>query len=315
MTHAMKTLHTVMTFAALFTLGACSSEPTESLPSTTAASTEQITVLDCQKQVTTCTRAAKSFADFAKCTTGLASCTAQAALDITGQGNLLANCRAKADTCLKGAVSVSDISSCRDIYAVCTADIADATDGALSDALKVAQDAVNKAAQLATDTINAATGDVSKALDAVGACETKANSCLKAVVKLSDISPCEETFDTCTSKAISVLDTVTSSLPLPTPSKVLDGLQQCQDQSTACLKGAVTVSDVSACKTVLQTCVKNAASIVDNTVSGVTSILPLPVKLPGIGQTVDCTSNLAECLLKLGNPADCAAQAAACETK
>lgn len=311
----MKTLHTVMTFAALFTLGACSSEPTESTPTTTGSSTEQITVLDCQKQVTTCTRAAKSFSDFAKCTTDLASCTAQAALDITGQGNLLANCRAKADTCLKGAVSVSDISSCRDIYAVCTADIADATDGALSDALKVAQDAVNKAAQLATDTINAATGDVSKALDAVGACESKATSCLKAVVKLGDISTCEDTFDTCTSKAVSLIGTVASSLPLPTPSKVLDGLTQCQDQSTACLKGAVTVSDVSACKSVLQTCVKNAASIVDNTVSGITSILPLPVKVPGVGQTVDCTSTLAECLLKLGNPADCAAQAAACETK
>ena len=78
--------------------------------------------------------------------------------------------------------------------------------------------ALNKAGQLATDTINAATGDVSKALDAVGACESKANSCLKAVVKLGDISPCEETFDTCTSKAISLIGTVTSPLPIPTPS-------------------------------------------------------------------------------------------------
>lgn len=311
----MKTLHTMLTFAALFTLGACSSAPPDSTPSATGASAEQLTILDCQQQVTTCTRAAKSLTDFTKCTADFTSCTAQAALDVTGQGNVLANCRSKADTCLKGALSVSDISSCRDIYAACTADIADTADGALGDALKIAQDAISKAGQLATNTIDAATGDVSKALDALGTCETKANSCLKAVVKLTDISPCEDTFDTCTGQAVSLIGTVTSSLPTPTPSKVLDALSQCQEQSTACLKGAVTVSDVSACKSVLQTCVKDASSVADDTVSGVTNLLPLPVKLPGVGQTVDCTSTLADCLLKLGNPADCAAQAATCETK
>src|SRR5262249_49518732 len=121
--------------------------------------------------------------------------------------------------------------------------------------------------------------------------------------------------DTCANKAISIVSTVVDPLPGPTPSQVVDGLSQCQKESTACLKGAVTVSDVSACRSVLDTCVKNASSLVDGTIGDLTSILPLPVKVPGVNQTVDCTTNLTDCLLKLGNPVDCAAQAQACVTK
>lgn len=312
----MKTLHTVMTLAAMFTLGACSTEPSGTLssaPEATAETEQNLALLDCSKQVAACTKSAKSFSDFGKCTTDFQACTAQAALDVLGQGNLATDCRSKANNCLKGAVTLSDISACREIFGACTTDITGVAGDVLGNALKIAGDAISKASDVATKTIDTATGDVSAALDAVGACETKANACLKSVVKLSDISPCEQTFDTCTSKAISLVDKVVSPLPIPTPSQILDGLTQCQEKSTQCLKGALTVSDVSACKSVLTTCVKNASSVVDTTVSGVTSILP--IKLPGVGQTVDCTGGLAECLLKLGNPVDCAAQATTCETK
>ncbi|HEX4337657.1 MAG TPA: hypothetical protein VH062_17205 [Polyangiaceae bacterium] len=315
----MKSLNTLMTLAALFTLGACSTEPVGSSSPTagaTGTSQEDLMIQDCQKQLVSCTKAAHSLTEFGKCTADLTSCTTQSALDVVGQGNLLTNCRTKANTCLKGAVSVSDISSCREIFGACTSDLGDAADGVLGTAIKTATDAIGKAGDLATSTINTATGDVGKALDAVGACETSANSCLKGVVKAGDVTSCEKVFDTCTSNAISLVDTIVAPLPIPTPSQVIGSLSSCQDQSTACLKGALTITDVSACRNVLQTCVKDAASVVDSTITGVTSILPLPLpKLPGVGQTVDCTSGLAECLLKLGNPVDCATQATACETK
>ena len=312
----MKSTKTLMTLAALFTLGACSAEPTaSSAPGVTGLTEQEQSILDCQKQVASCTKAAHSFSDFAKCTTDLQACTTQATLDLVGQGNLLSTCRSKANTCLKGAVTVSDISSCRDIFAACSTDLGTAADGVLGGAIQTAQDAISKAGKIATDTLDAATGDVSKALDAVGACETQANACLKSVVKASGVTPCEQVFDTCTSKALSLVDSVVAPLPVPMPSQILDGLSQCQAKSTSCLKGAVTVSDVSSCRDVLSTCVKNASSIVDNTVSGITSILPLPVKLPGVGQTVDCAGGLTECLLKLGNPVDCATQATSCATK
>jgi len=315
----MKSIHkkslAILSLSTLIGLGACSAEPTNDAAGAVGQTEEELTLIDCQKQVTTCTRSAKSLSDFAKCTTDLQACTAQAALDLAGQGNLLSTCRSKANTCLKGAVTVSDISACRDIFSACSKDIVDTTTDVFGNAIKTATDAIGKAGQVATDIIGSAPGDVSKALDVLGTCETKANACLSAVVKTSDIAPCEQAFDGCVNGAISIVDTIVDPLPGPTPSQLIDGLSGCQTQSTACLKGAVTVSDVSACRSVLQTCVKNASSIVDGLVSGVTSILPLPVKVPSVGQTVDCTGNLAECLLKLQNPVDCATQATSCATK
>ena len=58
-----------------------------------------------------------------------------------------------------------------------------------------------------------------------------------------------------------------------------------------------------------------SGSTYEGTISDVTKIVGLPVKVPGVGQTVDCTTSLTECLLKLGNPLDCAAQAQSCVTK
>ena len=312
----MKSTHTLMTLAALFTLGACSAEPAGSAsvdPATTGLTQEELKILDCQKQVATCTRAAKSFQDFGKCTADLTSCTAQAALDLTGQGNLLSNCRSKSDACLKGAVTVSDISACRDIYSACTSDVTATAGDALNGALKTAGDAISKVGDIATDLIGKAGGNVTKALDVLGDCETKANACLKAAVKVGDVTPCQEAFEGCAEGAIKIVSTVVDPLPGPTPNQIVDGLSQCQMESTACLKGAVSVGDVSSCRSVLDTCVKNAESLVDHTVSDVTSILP--VKVPGVTQTVDCTTTLSECLLKLGNPIDCAAKAQACVTK
>jgi hypothetical protein len=314
----MKSTHTLMTLAALFTLGACSAEPSGSVPAepgATGLTQEELKIIDCQRQVATCTRAARSFQDFGKCTTDLQSCTSQAALDLVGQGSLLSNCRSKADACLKGAVTMSDISACRDIYSACSSDVTATAGDALNGALKTAGDAISKVGDLATDLIGKAGGDVTKALDALGTCESKANACLKAAVKVSDVTPCQEMFDTCASNAISIVSAVVDPLPGPNPSQLVDGLSQCQMESTACLKGAITVSDVSSCRSVLDTCVKNASSLVDGTITDVTNIVPLPVKVPKVGQTVDCTTSLTECLLKLGNPLDCAAQAQACVTK
>src|ERR1043165_6061898 len=103
---------------AALSLGGCaantgsSTEPTEAVTGTTS-SEQAITVADCQTQVASCVKSAKSFLDLGGCTTKFQSCTTQAAADLVGQSNLLKTCRAKSDACLAAAVTLGDIKACR----------------------------------------------------------------------------------------------------------------------------------------------------------------------------------------------------------
>lgn len=312
----MKSLMSVLVLGAVAALTGCSTEPNSELGTDTVkagTASEAVTVLDCQKQVATCSKAAKSFADFGKCTTQFQSCTTQAALDLAGQGTLLSTCRAKSTKCLQGALTVSDVSACRDIYNACTADVKATASDVLGSALQTAKDAIAKTEQIATGLISDATGTVGAALDALGNCESKANACLTSAVTVGQVLPCQDAFDTCAGDAVKLADGVVASLPIPTATDVLTALSQCQAESAACLKGAVTISDVSACKSVLSTCVTNANALVDTVVTDVNTVLPVPVPTPT--QIATCTAAATECLLKLTSPIDCLTQQTLCLTQ
>src|SRR5271156_6226374 len=121
----MKTLTQILMLATVGTLTGCGMSPddnTQAAPAAQSASVKQgVTAADCQTQVGTCVKAAKSFAALAVCTTNFATCPTQAAADAVVPPNLLANCRASTDSCLKGAVTLTDISSCRSVYEACAA--------------------------------------------------------------------------------------------------------------------------------------------------------------------------------------------------
>jgi len=307
-----------MMIATLGTKAGCSASPSEgsdtaSEPAVTATTAQSVTVIDCQRQAGSCVKAAKSFTDLGACTANFQSCVAQAALDATGQSTLLKDCRAKSDACLKGALTVSDLSACRSVFEACTVDVASTADGALQTAIDAAKDAITKATQVAQGVIEGASTVAGDALGAVAACETKANACLKGVVKTEDVSACQDVFETCVGNAVSLVDEVVGALPIPSPTEVAKDFQGCQTQSTACLKGAITLTDISACKTTLQTCVKNATTVADTAVDDVNKLLPPFIQIPTPSATADCTAAATACLLKFGaNPITCATQATQC---
>jgi ribosomal protein S20 len=263
-------------------------------------------------QVGTCVKGAKSFLDLGGCTAKFQACTTQAAADLAGQSNLLKNCRASANACLQGALTVSDIKACRTVFESCANDVQSTATDAVKEAIGAAKDAVDKATDVAVGVIQGASTVATGALDALSTCTKQADSCLAAVVSLNGISVCQASFEKCAGSAVALVDEVVKPLPIPTPTEIANTLAPCQSTAQACLKGAVTATDISACKGALQTCVKNVTSVADSTVDDVNKLLPPAIQLPTPTETVDCSTAATECLLKLGNPLDCAAQAAKC---
>jgi hypothetical protein len=312
----MDTVKYLVGTVAVLTLGGCavdSGGSTQSAEGLAATQSEQaLTAADCQGQVASCVKAAKSFVDLGGCTTKFQSCTAQAALDLASQSNLLKNCRAQSDSCLTAALTPADIKACRTRYQTCASDVqSTATDG-LAAAVAGAKEAFEKAAQTAAGVIHGATSAAGDALGALSACTTAANQCLSDAVVLKDITVCQTSFQTCAGSAVALVDEIVAPLPVPTPTEIASTLGPCQDRAKVCLAHAITLTDIGACKGTLQTCVKGVTTLGDSTVDQVNKLLPPIIQLPTPGNAVDCTAATTDCLLKLGNPLDCAAGTAKC---
>lgn len=314
----MKAIHSLFITATLATLVGCASDPSSSEPGdpvATGSSQEAVTLVDCQKQVSACTLAAKSLSDLGHCTAEFEGCTTQAAADLVGHGSLLDNCRSAANKCLDGALTTLDISKCRSVFDSCAADAESAANSALGDAISAAKTTVGKVTQTAIDTINAATGATTGALDAVNACVKDSNACLSGATILSDVTQCEKAAESCVNHAVTLIDNVTDPLPGPNPGQIATDLTQCQSEVTSCLDKAVSSVGVAACKGALQLCVKNATGIVDQTVNDLSGLLPAPFGLPSLTKPIDCVSAAAQCLLNMSSPLDCATQALTCVTQ
>jgi hypothetical protein len=314
----MKALRNVWTLVALGALTGCGTvgeSAGSDQGSTVGTASQAATLADCQKQVATCSLAAKSFADFAGCTVKFQACTTQAAADLVGEGKLLASCRTQSTACLDGALTSLDIKACRDVYTSCAKDVQASATTLLKDAVGAAQDAIDKTLTTATDTIQGAQGATSGALDALAACEKDAGTCLTAALTPNGVTVCRTSFESCVGKAEALVNKVTDPLPGPTPGQLIDGLTSCQDKSIACLKTAVTSLDITACQSSLQSCVGTATKLVDQTVNDLNGALPPVLQLPSPTKPIDCTAAASACLLQLKNPIDCATQAAACLTK
>jgi len=314
----MKAMHSLFITAALSTLVGCGSAPSSGEPTdsvVTGSSQESVTLVDCQKQVSACTLAAKSLSDLGHCTAQFEGCTTQAAADLVGHGSLLDNCRAAANKCLDGALTSLDISKCRSVFDSCASDAQTAATNALGDAISAAKSTVGKVTQTAIDTINAATGATTGALDAVNECVKDSNACLSGATILADVTQCEQAAQSCVNHAVTLVDNLTNPLPGPNPGQIANGLTQCQTEVTSCLDKAVSSVGVAACQGALQLCVKNATGIVDQTVNDLNGLIPAPFGLPSPTKPIDCVSAAAQCLLNMSSPLDCATQAIKCVTQ
>jgi hypothetical protein len=315
---SMKATHQLFISATLATLMGCSADPGTSDPTAaieTGTSQDAVTLIDCQKQVTACTLAAKSLSDLGHCTAQFQGCTAQAATDLIGQGTLLTDCRAATNKCLDGALTSADITKCRGLFEACAKDVAATANGVLGDAISTAKTAVQKTTQTAIDIITAAGGAATGALDTVNACIQESNQCFSGATLPVNVAGCQKAAESCINHAVTLVSTVTDPLPGPNPGEIANGLLQCQSSVTACLDKAISSVDVAACNGALQLCVKNTSGFVDQTVNDINTLLPPFFQLPTLTKPVDCASQAAQCLLAMKSPLDCANQAATCLTK
>jgi hypothetical protein len=315
---SMKATYTLFISATLATLMGCSADPGTSDPTESievGTSQEAVTLIDCQKQVTACTLAAKSLSDLGRCTAQFQGCTTQAAADLIGQGGLLTDCRSAANKCLEGALTSADITKCRGLFETCTKDVASTANTALSDAIGTAKTAVQKTTQAALDILTGAGTAATGALDAVNACVKESNQCFSGATLPVNVAGCQQAAEACINHAVSLVNTVTDPLPGPNPGEIAAGLTQCQSSVTACLDKAISSVDVAACNGALQLCVKNTSGFVDQTVNDINTLLPPFFQLPTLTKPVDCASQAAQCLLALKSPLDCASQATTCLTK
>lgn len=298
---SMKSMQRVFGLAAVAAaMMGCGAETTQT--SEASISKQAVTVVECGTQLAQCTLAARGFRALGACSTAFTDCNAQAAEDLLDVEDLLADCRAESQDCLQGAVSLSDIRSCRSVFDACSGDVLDAADAVVGDAVDTAQDAIDEAAAAAIDIINSASGAAGDALALVNTCRESSTDCLTAADSVSDVLACEEVFEECALDAVDLASELVEELPGPTPAEILAAVDACTAKSDDCLSGAVTVTDISACRAVLTDCVDAAAGIVESTVGE----LPTPVEV------IDCNVGLTQCLLTSLNPVACINEANEC---
>src|SRR5260221_4424377 len=151
----MKAMTQLLGVVAALSLGACApgaadtSVPTQTEPSEGATTEQSITFVDCQAQVTTCVRAAKSFAELGACTTKFQACTTQAATDLASEATQLRDCTTKSNQCLAAALVLADVTVCRTAYDTCTKDAQTTGTSGLLDAIAATRAAIDKATQVA----------------------------------------------------------------------------------------------------------------------------------------------------------------------
>lgn len=287
-----------------------STEPEE------AGSAEQsLTLGDCRKQVSVCVQGAQSITELGGCTAKFEACTAQAAVDLTGQGSLLKTCRDSADACLEGALTVSDVRACRTVLNSCIQDVGTLGTAAVDEAVDLAKTAIDDAATIATGLIDTAAVVGTGAIDAVDVCSTEALSCVDHALTVGAVKSCRQSFEMCLGAAIDLVDDAVAVLPVPPVGQIAGALEPCQKNAVKCLTGAVTVTDISACKDTLELCVQGVTSVGDAIASEVNQLLPGIIQVPLPGNAVGCTDATVQCLLKKLTPIQCAADAANCLVK
>lgn len=311
----------VLTFSGLAM--ACAAEPAgpsaveEAFGSTEAA----ITVFDCQRDLNECNSQSRRFFQRARCAVEFQSCTAQSALDLVKQENLLAECRGDATSCLEGALTLSDIQVCRDVYQTCSSEILATAEGVLDDAAALAEEAIDQATEIATAVIERTAGELTEVLDSVSECRGAALSCVEGAVTVTTLESCQDVFDACVGDAVALAEQVAEALPGPTPGEVLAGLDDCRGASQACIEGALSLAEIDACQSVGEVCLNNAVGVVEDAVTETvtdtldvvdTIVEELPVPVPTPSETIDCSAQFSQCLLTTIRPFACAEQARVC---
>lgn len=299
----MKSMQQVLVAAAVAAMFGCGAE---TAPETSQASVakQAVTVVDCGSQLAQCTLAARGFRALGACSTAFNDCNIQAAQDLLDTEDLLADCREDSQACLRGAVSLSDIRACRSVFDSCSSDVLDAAGDVVDEAVGTAQDAIDEAAQAAIDIIQDATGAAGDALELVNTCREASTDCLTSADNVSDVLDCQEVFEQCAVDAVDLASELVDELPGPTPAEIVAAVEDCTSESDECLSGALAVSDIRACRTVLTACVDAAAGIVEETVSD------LPIPTPA--EVIDCNLGLTQCLLTSLNPVACINEANEC---
>lgn len=272
---------------------------------------QAVTLRDCQSQLALCVRAARNLGDLAECSSDFTACGIQAAADLDDQRQSLADCRLEAAECLDAADTAAEIRACRADYTACADDV---VTNAVDTALDAAQDAIEDAFAQAGALIGNIIGTTGEAIDVLRECRMDATDCLSRVNTPEAARYCQAVFTDCAGGAIDLAESLIEPLPGPTPSEIIEGFSDCRAEGRACLAGALTERDITACSDLLATCVDDAADLAQSTVEEVDDIIGqlLPPGVPTPLEILECNNELALCLLSFGLPLQCAAEAREC---
>ncbi len=297
----MKSMQRVFVMTAVAAMVGCGAE---TAPETSSVSQQAVTVVECGTQLAQCTLAARGFRALGACSEAFTDCNAQAAADLLDVEDLLVDCREDSEACIRGAVSLSDIRACRDVFNSCSADVLDAADDVVGDAVDAAQEAIDEAAAAAIDIIDNATGAAGDALVLVNTCREASTDCLTSADNVDEVLECQEVFEQCALDAVDLASELVEPLPGPTPAEIVAAVEDCTAESDECIQGALSITDISACRAVLSACVDAAAGIVEGTIE------ELPIPTPA--EVIDCNVGLTQCLLTSLNPVACINEANEC---
>ena len=234
-----------------------------------------------------------------------------------GQGLSAAECRRELSSCLSNPGGVSDVDQC-------TVDFEDCLSQAAPDPVgqarpfAILRPLVSRVVSTGTRTLRGLV-DVADALPAaalagVRACRDEVVTCLDAAVTDLDVGICADSLDGCVGGVVDIIDPVLDPLPGPNGSGIVAATDACRADARGCLVGALSLNDISACSAVLGACVDGIEVIVDASVDDVNAIID-PLAVPKPGEVIDCTLELAQCLVDLQNPFDCAEQARICASQ
>lgn len=301
---------------AIAAVAACQGEP-EPAPRAgepLAAGAQSLSASDCRRDLSSCLSNAGGVSDLGQCTLDFEGCFSQAALDGTGQGQLLADCRATADDCLDAAANAGDVSACGDVLVECADDIPNDARGLFAIVRPLVSRVVSTGARTLRGFVDVADALPGVALAGVKTCRDEVVTCLDAAVTDLDIGTCADSLDGCVDGVVDIIDPVLDPLPGPNGSGIVAATGVCRADARDCLAGALSLNDISACGDVLGACIDGIQVIVDDTVDDVNDIVD-PLAVPKPGEVIDCTLELAKCLADLKNPFDCAEQARICASQ
>ena len=293
-----------------------------------SATSEALTVMDCQTTAAECLGTMPSAATITQCRDDFNTCLGTAASDAQSQANGLADCRDTAVTCAQTASTFADAAQCRTDFNTCISAIIQLPSPPAPPTLSLPMPGISDGGLP-----NLPAPGSNQLLSGEADCRSTAMSCVQSANgDVNAVAACASDFRTCMGK---VLSQAAGGVSLPTPPSLPDaGLPNsgCRSDAMDCVQSASgDPQALTACRDAYLSCMGVDTSALPKPDGGLPTppappggtggSMSLPPLTPPTPPTLptpppppggDCLQSLNSCLLGGGMPTDCAQQARTC---